>query len=217
MHEDETSQGARVSLIDDRFEETLVRLRAYIAARIGDDEAAADIAQDVILRSLASGALEQADNPVGWLYRSARNAVIDHYRTRRRLEPLDDRLELPADSLPDRDHPNDATRELGRCLQPLVSELSPIYRDAVTRVDLEGWTHQQAAAELGISVSGMKSRVQRGRSQLHELLTQCCAVRLDRTGGVAGYRPRPGGCGCSEAVPRSGDLADSAPEHSVVS
>ena len=48
------------------------------------NEVAAELAgsQDVILRSIASGALDQVDNISAWLYRSARNAVIDHYRTR---------------------------------------------------------------------------------------------------------------------------------------
>jgi RNA polymerase sigma-70 factor, ECF subfamily len=193
-----TSTAARNAVLDERFDETMARLRAYVAARIGDDEAAADITQDVLLRSLTSGALDQADNPIAWLYRSARNAVIDHYRTRRRHDPLDDRYEMLEDAAPDDERPNEATRDLGRCLQPLISQLAPIYRDAVTRVDIDGQTHQEAATELAISVSGMKSRTQRGRRQLHEMLTRCCAVLQDGTGSVVDYRPTQSGCGCAQ-------------------
>ena len=183
--------------LEDGWNETLDRLRAYVANRVGDAETAADITQDVLLRSIASGALARADNPIAWLYRSAQNAIIDHYRTRRRHEPLDDQFERSPDGNEEGDGPNVATRELARCLQPLIHQLEPIYRDALTRVDIDGQTHQQAADQLGITVSGMKSRVQRGRRQLRETLTGCCAVQIDQAGAVADYRHDGGDCSCS--------------------
>jgi RNA polymerase sigma-70 factor (ECF subfamily) len=176
--------------------ETLDRIRSFVASRVGDRELAADITQDVVVRSIASGALERVDNPAAWLYRSARNAVIDHYRTRRTPGAIPEEDSWPDPGPPDAE-PNDATRALARCLQPLLRDLPPTARDALTRVDLEGQTHHEAAGQLGISVSGMKSRVQRARRQLRELLEGCCAVQVDRVGAVAGYRPTSGTCGCS--------------------
>jgi RNA polymerase sigma-70 factor (ECF subfamily) len=180
-----------------RWAEAVDRVRAFVTTRVGDRELAADITHDVLVSSIASGALETVDNPTAWLYRSARNAVIDHYRTRRWHEPLDlDDAWPEPDPIDDR--PNDATRELARCLQPMLETLPAAAREALTRVDLDGQTHQKAAAELGLSVSGMKSRVQRARRQLNDVLQQCCTVGLDRTGAVAGYRPTGGGsCACS--------------------
>jgi len=176
--------------------ETLDRLRAFVASRVDDPEEAADIAQDVIVRSIASGALERVDNLHAWLYRSARNAIIDHYRTKRPLEPI-----LEQDRWPDPDtsanEPNEATRELAYCLAPLLRELPSNARDALTRVDVDGQTHQQAADELGISVSGMKARVQRARRQLKDLLSSCCRVEVDRAGAVVDYEQRDGACGCT--------------------
>ena len=93
--------------------------------------------------------------------------------------------------------PNDAIRDLAGCLQPLVAQLPQIYGDALDRVDLAGQTHHAAAAEVGISTSGMKSRVQRGRRQLRELLTDCCTVEVDRLGSVVSYHPNSGTCGCA--------------------
>lgn len=181
--------------------ESIDRVRAFVAARVGDRELAADITNDVLVRSIASGALADVDNPAAWLYRSARNAVIDHYRTRRVHKPLD-----TVDVWPEPDTgegvPNHATRELARCLQPLMAALPETARDALSRVDLEGQTHQQAAAELGLSVSGMKSRVQRARRQLRDTLQQCCDIGLDRTGAIAGYRPTGQGlCGAGATSP----------------
>ena len=48
---------------------------------------------------------------------------------------------------------------------------------------------------MGLSVSGMKSRVQRGRRQLRQLLTECCRVHTSPTGGISGYEPGPNGTG----------------------
>jgi RNA polymerase sigma-70 factor (ECF subfamily) len=181
---------------DSSWAATIQRLQSFIAARVGDRELAGDLTQDVIMRSIASGALDRVDNPYAWLYRAARNAVIDHYRTRRDFGQLPDPDRWPDPDEPGNE-PNDASRELARCLQPLLAELPAAARDALTRVDLNGETHQHAANELGISVSGMKSRVQRARLHLRDLLIGCCAVELDRAGAVSDYHPVTGDCGCS--------------------
>jgi RNA polymerase sigma-70 factor (ECF subfamily) len=202
--------GNTNDVLDRSWEQTLRQLRGFVAARVGgDQDLAADITQDVVVRSIASGALARVDNPAAWLYRSARNAVIDHYRTRRAQEPADVLEGWPDPEAFDEGRPNDATRELARCLGPLLGELPVSAREALTRVDLEGQTQQAAAADAGISVSGMKSRVQRGRRQLRELLERCCQVDVDRTGAVAAYRPAGDGdgdgCGCGgPSVPATG-------------
>jgi RNA polymerase sigma-70 factor (ECF subfamily) len=183
--------------LDTSWSETLERLRSFVAARVGDRELAADITQDVIVRTIASGALERVDDPVAWLYRSARNAVIDHYRTRRPHAPIDGIEQLPDPDAGER-VPNDATRELSQCLRPLIAQLRPAARDALEQVDVAGATHQQVADRLGLSVSGMKSRVQRARRELRELLERCCSVELDRRGTVTEYRPNRGGCACGD-------------------
>ena len=188
--------------LDASWTETLDRVRAFVAARVGDSELAADITQDVVVRSIASGALERVDNPSAWLYRSARNAVVDHYRTRRVHDRIDD-ADLWPDPGPLDNAPNEATRDLARCLQPLLDELPPAAREALTQVDLEGHTNQQAADQIGISVSGMKSRVQRARRQLKDLLEQCCTVQLDRAGAVSDYRPAQAPCGCGAENPEA--------------
>jgi RNA polymerase sigma-70 factor (ECF subfamily) len=194
MHVDE--DRPTTEQLDASWDETFERLRSFIAARVQNDDVAADIAQDVLVRSIAAGALQRVDNPTAWLYRSARNAVIDHYRTRHIHDPLGEAAELWPASAPVDDRPNDATRDLAGCLQPLVAQLPDIYREALDRIDLAGQSHHVAAAEVGISTSGMKSRVQRARRQLKELLTDCCAVQVDRLGAVASYHPNTDTCGC---------------------
>ena len=90
-----------------------------------------------------------------------------------------------------------AEQEFSRCLVPLMSELSASYRQALELTELDGVTQKDAAGQLGLSVSGMKARVQRGRSKLKDVLLDCCSVELDRRGGVVDYQRR-GGRACGD-------------------
>ena len=124
-----TPPPCRNRRLDDSWTDTLDRLRAFVAARVDDRELAADITQDVIVRSIASGALDRVDNPAAWLYRSARNAVIDHYRTRRAHDPLVD-----PDAWPDPDGSTvSPTRQPASCraASSRCSISSPAAREAL--------------------------------------------------------------------------------------
>ena len=71
-----------------------------------------------------------------------------------------------------------------------VERLPAIYREVITLSELEDVPHAEIARRLAVSVSGVKSRVQRGREQLHKLLTDCCEIALDARGGVVDCVPR---------------------------
>ena len=168
------------------------RLHAFLARRVESPEVADDLTQEVLLR-LVQHENGSVEHPTAWLYRVARNVLIDHYRTRasrRRLQAAD-----PATAAmvlaeePFADDPQAAHRELADCLRSLVGQLAEPYRSAVTAVDLHGQSQTEAARALGLSISGMKSRVQRGRRQLRQLLTECCRVRTSPTGGISDYEP----------------------------
>jgi RNA polymerase sigma-70 factor (ECF subfamily) len=87
-----------------------------------------------------------------------------------------------------------ATRELSTCLKPLMSGLTAADQEALQMVEFDGVTQVEAAARLGLSVSGMKSRVQRARSHLRSALHDCCRIAVDRRGGVISYEGRSGNC-----------------------
>jgi RNA polymerase sigma-70 factor (ECF subfamily) len=91
--------------------------------------------------------------------------------------------------------------ELAGCVRPMIQQLSQDYRDAITLVEIEGLTQQAAAKQMGISLSGMKSRVQRGRKQLKRMLEECCVIQLDRRGGVTDFEVREAGCDPCRGAP----------------
>jgi RNA polymerase sigma-70 factor (ECF subfamily) len=81
----------------------------------------------------------------------------------------------------------------------MIHALPHPYRTAISRVALNGETQHDAAREMNISHSGMKSRVQRGREKLKAMLSQCCHVHLARNRGIVGYEARSPGCGACDS------------------
>jgi RNA polymerase sigma-70 factor (ECF subfamily) len=175
-------------------------LLGFISRRVPSRETAEDILQDVMLRIHRSAAgVERAEAVGAWVHAIARNAIVDYYRSasvRRELAGGSE-IDLEAEvGEPDADPP-DVRGELAACVAPLLRQLSPSFRDALTLTELEGMTQEEAAARMGLSLSGMKSRVQRARRQLKQVLVQCCEIERDVRGGLTDYRPRRGSCECS--------------------
>jgi RNA polymerase sigma-70 factor (ECF subfamily) len=165
------------------------RLRPFIQKRVAREHDADDVLQEVLLRihrGLAT--LEDEERFDAWMYRVARNAISDHLRSRQKHPLAGDAPEPDADPIDEDDRA--ASRDLSRCISGFVAMLPSPYREAITLTELEGRTQKEAAEMLGISLSGMKSRVQRGRAKLRGLLEECCEVALDARGRVVDYEPR---------------------------
>ncbi len=184
------------------------RVRHFVGRRVNDSHAADDVAQDVMLKVQAHlGALPDGEKLPAWVMAAARNAVIDYYRSRsvrqRNGELAGD---LPSDAVDEDD--NSASRDLAACLGRMVDELPEPYRTALKLADFEGLSQQEVADRAGISLSGAKSRVQRARKQLAEMLRDCCHVERDTRGNVIDYHTTPrsrGYCGDEHGRPRCGD------------
>jgi len=120
--------------------------------------------------------------PAGWFYQIARNLIIDHYRRRRELVELSDTFLADSD-LPE----DDLEAELALSLKDMIDELPEPYRQALLLTDVQGLSQKQLAEQQGLSLSGAKSRVQRARNKLRDLLLQCCHFEFDRRGGIVDY------------------------------
>ena len=170
-------------------------LRRFVAARVRDPDSAEDVVQDVYLKIQTRISTIEDEEKIGaWVYRVARNAVYDFYRTRKPTQELD---ELPYPT-PDATE-DEMEARLSESVREMPDGLSPDQKTALYLTEYEGMTQRDLAAELGISVSGAKSRVQRARARLKALLLDCCHFELDRRGKVVNFYgrehtpdPRPG-------------------------
>ncbi len=161
------------------------RLRDYIAKRVREREAVDDILQEVFIKVHAGLHTVRSHGSLSaWLYRIAANSIADHYRARQPWEelPADDELAAP-DAQPD------PVAELAACLQPFIAALPETYRTAVQLAEIEGLPQKEVAHRLGISLSGAKSRVQRGREKLRLRLLDCCDIETGSK-GITGYERR---------------------------
>ena len=103
---------------------------------------------------------------------------------------------VPADIEPD----ETARTRVAAALRPFAERLPAIYRETVILSELEDVPHAEIARRMNISVSGVKSRVQRGRDLLHKMLTDCCDISLDARRTVVGCVPKSedAAAGCCE-------------------
>lgn len=166
-------------------------LRPFIARRVASPADVDDVVQDVMLRIFRGlGTLRDEERLGPWAYQLARRTIVDHRRTRRR-HPLATATAPEATVADEPDAAAEATELLAPYIAPFVAMLPSPYREALTLTDLEGLGQGEAATMLGVPVSTMKSRVQRGRARLRALFEQCCALALDARGRVVGCEPRP--------------------------
>ena len=184
-------------MTDVEWESFEARLRTYVGGRV-DSRWVDDVVGDILLKLVRNrDGVEAAGNPLAYVLRVASNAIADHYRRksveRRAL------TDLEQDNSQHQDNGaapgGEAMADMARCVAPFIDNLPGKYRDALKLTEIDGLSQPEAARRLGLSTSGMKSRVQRGRAQMKQALLQCCAVELDRRGGIADYAPRAPGCG----------------------
>ncbi len=158
-------------------------LKGFVLKRIPPHYAADDIVQDVFVKIATHiDTLKDEDKVQVWIYQITRNAIRDYYRKQRPTEKLP--IELEAES----EFEEDFSEEISACIRPMINRLPDKYREAIELTELKGMTQKELSEQLGISFSGAKSRVQRGREKLKGLLTACCHIEADRYGNIIDFQ-----------------------------
>ncbi|HZR11239.1 MAG TPA: sigma-70 family RNA polymerase sigma factor [Myxococcales bacterium] len=147
----------------------------FLEKRVGRRDVAEDLLQDAFARGLTNlPALEDAESAVAWFYRVLRNAVIDHHRrggaSERGLSALAREMEEHVE--PDLDTRN----AVCRCVARLSDTLKPEYAAALRRVEVDGVSVQEFAAEAGITANNAGVRVFRAREALRKQVVRTCGT-----------------------------------------
>jgi RNA polymerase sigma-70 factor (ECF subfamily) len=142
---------------------------------VGNDlDLAADVAQEVwiqIFRALPSYRGESQFST--WAHRIAVNRTLNALRKTKRLATIE--IEVTEDSAsfePDTDR-----SFIAQSIEEAAAKLSPGARAVFMLHDVEGYTHEEIASELGITTGGSKSQLFKARAKLRKLLAHLLDVR----------------------------------------
>lgn len=177
------------------WQELQEALRSFFLRRVKADDVD-DLMQECFLRvSQGLPALRDRERIGTWMFRIARNLVVDHRLRLRRSLPPDVRGGEAAGEGPAEEE--DLDLRIGGWLASMIDQLPARYSEVLRDSELTGIPHRDIADRLGLSISGVKSRVQRGRAMLRDRLLACCALEFDSRGRVRDYeRKAPNSCDC---------------------
>ena len=171
---------------DQRISETVMReqsrLRNFIRKRVADSSEAEDILQDVFYELVeASRMMKPIEQVSAWLFRVARNKIIDFFRKKRPEASIDARPAATADGesltledlLPSRDEGPEAAFARSVLLEELeeaLEELPEEQREVFVAHELEGLSFKEIAARTGVGVNTLLSRKHYAVIQLRQRL-----------------------------------------------
>jgi len=178
------------------------QLKTYIQKRIPDPSFADDILQDVFIKIHEKiGQLKDGEKISNWIYQIAKNSIVDYYRKRKikfsDIQELSDK-EMNAVGATDVVIYENPEERIASGLRDMINALPEKYAKALDMVEIGGLSQVQLAKELKISVSGAKSRVQRGRQLLKDSLLECCHYEFDKYGTIISYHSRSC-CECNKS------------------
>jgi RNA polymerase sigma-70 factor (ECF subfamily) len=169
------------------------KLHFYIRKWISDPEVAKDIEQEVFIKIHEKiNTLKDDAKVVSWVLQITKNTVFDYLRKENIFSPEDDNadhIEMDDSEMIFKQPERNLEEELTSGVKTAIENLPFKYKQALLLVEFEGLSQVDLAKKLNISLSGAKSRVQRGRLMIKEQLLNCCNYQFDKYGSVIGVKP----------------------------
>lgn len=154
-------------------------LKSYIAKIVKSQTEADDILQEVFIKIIRnSDKVEMAKNIRQYIYGMVRNAIRDYFKNK----PTADII-IPFVATEEDDQVLNTTIA-DCCVKPFIKQLPEKYKEALLLTEFQNVSQKDLADKLNISYSGAKSRVQRGKEKLKEMILNCCAYQSDVYGNL---------------------------------
>lgn len=167
-------------------------LKAFVLNKTRNSADTDDILQDVFIKIIHNiEKVNQAENLRHYLYGIVRNAINDYFRNKKQIV---DSSEFEEKITEEETQSLNTTIAEG-CIKPFINKLPDNYRDALLITEFQDISQKDLAKRLNISYSGAKSRVQRGKEKLKELILNCCAYQSDKYGNLIDAEDK--NCACS--------------------
>ena len=150
-------------------------LRAFAISLSGNADRADDLVQETLLRAIANiNSVQPGTNMSAWMFTILRNLFRSEYRKRRREAEDTDRSYVDSLKSPPEQHSRLEFEEFRNAL----AKLPPDPREALLLIGASGFSYKEAAEICGTAVGTIKSRVNRARTRLSELLAIDSADRF---------------------------------------
>ncbi len=170
-------------------------LNGFILKKVRHQADTDDILQDVFIKIIRNfDRVKHADNLRQYLYGIVKNAINDHFRRIKFTETIED---IP-ETLSEEETESLNSTIADCCIKPFVNKLPEKYKEALILTEFQDISQKDLAKKLNISYSGAKSRVQRGKEKLKELLLDCCIYQIDVYGNLIEAESKR--CGCSKSA-----------------
>lgn len=158
-------------------------LLGFVKSKVNNHEDAEDIVQNVFIKVAGSvGDLNRKERLQSWIYAIARNSIIDYYRSNANKKNLSIREDI-TESFTEEEY-IDTTKGLDCCLIDMVNQLPDEYRDIIIDVEMNGAKQKDLVDKYKLAYPSIRSRVQRGREKLKQLLLDCCNIQWDIRGNI---------------------------------
>lgn len=142
-------------------------LQKFIFFKVKNKQISEDILQNVFLKiQLNVHNLKDSSKLTSWVYQITRNTILDHFRKDNNLFSLESIDIVDADN-------DENFSKLSDCINSKINNLPNKYKEALLLTILKDFSQIELAEYLGISYSGAKSRVQRGKEKVKTLVLNC--------------------------------------------
>ncbi|OGE74182.1 MAG: hypothetical protein A3I07_01475 [Candidatus Doudnabacteria bacterium RIFCSPLOWO2_02_FULL_42_9] len=157
--------------IEDWYEQYLPKIYRYIYYRTGHKQTAEDLTSTVFLKAVSklSSFDESKSSFSTWIYTIARNSLIDHMRTDKKILDLDLAFDLSTDQNIEAD--TDQALNL-QAVRQAVAKLDEVQREVVIMRAWDELSHQEIGDILGISEANSKMTYSRAVTNLKQALNR---------------------------------------------
>ncbi|PLT48059.1 RNA polymerase sigma factor SigZ [Paenibacillus pasadenensis] len=169
--------------VEQLWEEYHEAVRKFVLHKTNRHPDADDIVQMTFMKAYEGLArLQDEEKRRAWIYQIARNSIVDHFRKTKRADALPEQV-----AMAEEEPAAACNSEAAEGMMSILARLPDKYREALELSELQGMSQKQLSEQLHLSYSGAKSRVQRGRELVREMMTSCRAIEADPYGNIIEY------------------------------
>jgi len=155
-------------------------IKHFILSKVKDETVSDDLLQETFIKVHTKLHTLKDDTKLkSWLFSVAKYSILDYYRSKKPTEVFDN-----YDELNDELQPSSHTEK--DCLRGILINLPKKYRDPIFMSDIMGLKQADVAKRLGLTLSAVKSQIQRARKLIAKGYMDCCGYTMNTQGYLVG-------------------------------